>query len=115
MGAIYEVTSIIMSKLIDQKIYAVVRRIPKGRVATYGQIARLAGIGNQPRRIGYALSILDSSNQDVPWHRVINAKGEVSGRWEPDAVRLQRELLLEEGIAFDRKSRVSLEKFQWKR
>jgi len=62
-----------MSSAYD-RIYAVIKRIPRGRVATYGQIARLAGLGGQARQVGYALSALPEGN-DVPWQRVINAKG----------------------------------------
>jgi len=96
---------------IYQKIYSVVRKIPRGRVATYGQVAKIAGVGNQPRRVGYALGILEED--DVPWHRVVNAKGEISPRWDPDAPDRQKSLLLEEGIEFD-KGRIELAKFQWK-
>jgi len=60
-------------------ILAVVRRIPRGRVATYGQIAALAGLARQPRLVGYALHALPTSTA-VPWHRVINARGMVSIR-----------------------------------
>ena len=52
---------------VYQAIYKVIQQIPKGKVVTYGQIARLAGIANQPRRVGYALSI--SGNKNLPWHR----------------------------------------------
>ena len=93
-------------------IYIVVSRIPRGRVATYGQIAELAGIPGQPRRIGYALSAL-SRDSGVPWHRVINAKGEISNRSTPGAEKLQRKLLKQEGVIFGRDARVSLERFQW--
>jgi O-6-methylguanine DNA methyltransferase len=60
-----------------ERIYDVVRRIPKGRVATYGQVAALAGLPRHARQVGYALHVLPESSK-VPWHRVINAKGEVS-------------------------------------
>jgi methylated-DNA-protein-cysteine methyltransferase-like protein len=95
---------------VYQKIYSVVRRIPKGKVATYGQVARLAGIPNQPRRVGYALGICDG---DLPWQRVVNAKGEVSPRWDPDAPDRQKSLLLDEGVQFE-KGRIVLERYQWK-
>jgi methylated-DNA-protein-cysteine methyltransferase-like protein len=93
-------------------IYAVIQRIPRGRVATYGQIAELAGIAGQPRRIGYALSAL-TRESDVPWHRVLNAKGEISLR-EGDGFSLQRKMLEQEGIVFDKSARVSLDRFQWR-
>ncbi len=62
-----------------QRIYAVVRRVPKGQVATYGQVAALAGLPGNARLVGYAMHALPSHTK-VPWHRVINAKGEVSVR-----------------------------------
>ena len=65
-----------------QRIYAVVRRIPRGRVASYGQIAELAGIPRHARQVGYALHHL-SSDSDVPWQRVLNAAGEVAKRAYP--------------------------------
>ena len=96
-----------------EQIYNVVRRIPHGRVATYGQIAELAGLPRQPRMVGYALSAL-SEYLSIPWHRVINAKGEVSVRSEPDFDQFQRTLLEDEGIEFDAKNRISLTRFRWK-
>ena len=93
-------------------IFSVVSRIPRGRVATYGQIADLAGISGQPRRVGYALSALPK-NSGVPWHRVINAKGEISLRSKSGPEALQRKLLKQEGVIFSRDGRISLDRFQW--
>ena len=97
-----------------QKIYAVVRRIPRGRVATYGQIADLAGLEGHARQVGYALHALPSGT-GVPWHRVINARGEISARSGSDWGELQRLLLEAEGIVFDRDDRVSLKRFRWRK
>jgi len=94
-------------------IYDVVRRIPRGRVATYGQIADLAGISGQPRRVGYALSALPEDSA-VPWHRVVNSKGAISTRSNRSVERLQRRLLEREGVVFGRDAKVSLERYQWK-
>src|SRR5262249_15606507 len=94
-------------------IYQVVRRIPRGRVATYGQVARLAGIGPHARQVGYALSSLPEASS-VPWHRVINAQGEISGRSEPGFETRQRALLPKEGVRFDAQARISLAQFRWK-
>ena len=94
-------------------ILAVVRRIPHGRVATYGQIAVLAGLPRQPRLVGYALHALPSSTT-VPWHRVINASGMVSIRSDGTASLSQRLLLEREGIDFDGRGRVSLDRHQWR-
>ena len=95
------------------RIYAVVKRIPQGRVATYGQIASLAGISGHARLIGYALSALSPKN-DVPWHRVINAKGRVSMRSEPGWENGQRSLLEAEGVRFDAEGEVALSRFRWR-
>ena len=93
------------------KIYSLVKRVPRGRVATYGQIAELAGLG--ARQVGYALHSLPSDSR-VPWHRVINARGEVSPRSGGDSHELQRLLLEEEGVEFDLRGRVSLKEYGWK-
>jgi methylated-DNA-protein-cysteine methyltransferase-like protein len=96
-----------------KRILDVVRRIPRGRVATYGQIAILAGLARQPRLVGYALHALPSSTV-VPWHRVINARGMISTRADGAASLSQRLLLEREGVRFDGRGRVSLQKFQWR-
>ena len=99
-----------------ERIYATVKRIPRGRVATYGQIAALAGMPRQPRQVGYALHSMPDS-RSIPWHRVINARGEVSTRSsgsEPGSEVTQRLLLEREGVEFDAASRVSLLRFGWR-
>lgn len=96
-----------------RRIYAVVRRIPKGRVATYGQIAELAGLAGHARQVGYALHATPD-DVAIPWHRVINAKGEVSLRRMPGCDGYQRALLEDEGVVFDLRGRVSLGRFGWK-
>ena len=95
-----------------ERIYAVVRRIPRGRVATYGQVATLAGMAGQARQVGYALHALPHDS-DVPWHRVLNARGEVSRRAEPGAETLQRVLLEKEGVRFDGRGRLDLAVYRW--
>jgi methylated-DNA-protein-cysteine methyltransferase related protein len=102
-----------MSKRLSAhtSILAVVRRIPAGRVATYGQIAKLAGLARQPRLAGYALR---HAPDDVPWHRVINAQGRISLRAQSDSVRRQRKLLEAEGVRFDPNERIDLRRFQWR-
>ena len=96
------------------RIYAVVRRIPPGRVATYGQVATLAGVAGQARLVGYALNALPDGTP-LPWHRVINAQGRVSARaGEPGGSVLQRLRLEREGVEFDARGRVSLERFGWR-
>ena len=93
------------------RIYAAVRRIPRGRVATYGSVARAAGLPGHARQVGYALAALEV-DADVPWHRVVNARGEISPRSSDRTVeRLQRTLLEAEGIRFDPKGRIDLGRF----
>ncbi len=103
--------------MIYARIYKVVRRIPKGRVATYGQVASLAGLGGHARQVGYALSALfeeDPRHKGVPWHRVINARGEIRLREEPGGNLVQRRALEAEGVQFSASGRVSLERYRWR-
>jgi methylated-DNA-protein-cysteine methyltransferase-like protein len=82
-----------------EAIWNTVRLIPKGKVATYGQIARLAGLTGQARLVGYALHAVPSGLQ-IPWHRIVNAKGAISLPKRTGAYRRQKERLLKEGIMF---------------
>ncbi len=93
------------------RIYRVVRKIPAGKVATYGQVAKLAGLAGHARQVGYALHALPDEH-DVPWHRVVNAKGEISARSVPGSEPLQRDLLEDEGVVFVG-PRVDLKRFGW--
>lgn len=95
------------------RIYAVVRRIPRGRVATYGQIAELAGLPGHARQVGYALHALPDGTA-VPWHRVLNARGALSLRRSPGGEIAQRLLLEREGVRFDAGGRVALERIRWR-
>jgi methylated-DNA-protein-cysteine methyltransferase-like protein len=95
-----------------RRIYAVVQRIPRGRIATYGQIAQLAGLGGHARQVGYALHSLDAGDR-IPWHRVLNAQGRVSLRAEPGGDRVQRALLEREGVRFDAGGRADLARYGW--
>jgi methylated-DNA-protein-cysteine methyltransferase-like protein len=96
-----------------ERIYDVVRRVPRGRVVTYGQVAAMAGFPGQARQVGYALHALDEGS-DVPWHRVVNAAGKISlGDARGGAGRLQRALLEAEGIAFDARGRIALDTLRW--
>ena len=95
-------------------IYRVVRRIPAGRVATYGQVAALAGFATGARLVGYALHALPA-NTAVPWHRVVNAHGAISLlRASPTGGIEQRIRLAREGVAFDARGRVVLERCGWR-
>lgn len=96
-----------------EAIFAVIRRIPSGWVATYGQVATMAGLPRRARLVGRVLQRLDPAIK-IPWHRVVNAKGEVSyspSRNGGDA--LQRRLLEKEGLRFDRRDRLDLERCRW--
>lgn len=95
-----------------QQIYDLVRRIPAGRVATYGQIASLAGLAGHARQVGYALHALPERTT-VPWHRVVNAAGGISRRAVPGAELTQRQLLAREGVRFDARGRVQLSRVRW--
>lgn len=101
------------SKVTYERIYDVISDIPRGRVATYGQIAELSGIAGQARRIGYALSALPQGSP-VPWHRVINASGGISARSRSNAAKLQRRLLEAEGVMFGKDARINLVRFRWR-
>ncbi|MGD1951626.1 MAG: MGMT family protein [Leptolyngbyaceae cyanobacterium] len=93
-------------------IYAVVRQIPVGKVATYGQVAELAGLIGKPRVVGYALYKV-APEDDIPWQRVINAKGEIStSAFRDGSDDLQRVLLEDEGIEFEG-NKINLSKYRW--
>lgn len=101
--------------LTYERIYAIVRHIPPGQVATYGQVAELAGLVGKPRLVGYALYRVDMTTSDVPWQRVINAKGEVSeSPLRHGTDYMQRALLEDEGIEFDARGRIDLGRYQWR-
>jgi methylated-DNA-protein-cysteine methyltransferase related protein len=96
-----------------RRFCAIIRRIPRGRVATYGQVAWLAGRPRHARQVGYALQA--STNDDsLPWQRVVNSKGEVSPRCHPFAVVQQRQMLEREGVVFGANDKIPMNRFQWK-
>jgi len=97
------------------RIYEIVRQIPIGQVATYGQVAELSNLAGKARVVGYALYRVDIKDLDIPWQRVVNAKGEVSLsplRFGTDY--LQRSLLEREGIIFSNTGKIDLRKYLWK-
>jgi len=99
----------------DAAVYALVRRIPRGRVATYGQVALLVGRPRAARAVGNALGRLGAARAKVvPWHRVLGAGGTVSRRGDGEA-ELQRRLLEREGVRFSRGGRVDLRLHAWRR
>jgi methylated-DNA-protein-cysteine methyltransferase-like protein len=99
-----------LSKPVYQRILALVRQIPQGQVATYGQIAWYEGHAT-PRMVGYAMAGLPHDT-DIPWQRVINSQGGISPRGGDGALH-QRERLLAEGIEFDDEGRVSFARYGW--
>ncbi len=106
---------VIQSANAYAKIYAVVRQIPRGKVATYGQVAALAGLAGKPRVVGYALFRVAEPEPEIPWQRVVNAKGEVSYaivRNGSDYV--QRALLEDEGIEFKPNGKIDLAVYLWR-
>ena len=100
-----------------QAYYLVIRRIPRGKIATYAQIALLAGNPRAARHVGYALAALRGARHAVPWQRVL---GKRSARWavisirDPMGAGAQRDLLQREGVTVDEAGRVSLEEFGWR-
>jgi methylated-DNA-protein-cysteine methyltransferase-like protein len=94
------------------RICSVVAKVPKGRVATYGQIAALAGLPGAARQVGYALHARAEARA-LPWQRIINARGEISLPQEFGMGSVQRQLLEQEGIVFDERGRISLRRYQW--
>jgi len=88
-----------------------IKAIPRGKVATYGQIAYMTGLHPSVRRVVWILHSC-SEKEDLPWHRVVNRKGEIS--LKPGAgYEKQKELLKQEGIIFDVKDRIDLDRFLW--
>ena len=100
-------------KPLYERIYAMVRRIPPGRVTTYGRIAMLVG-GCTARMVGYAMAALKRGTApDVPWQRVINAKGKISVHGDGIGNAMQQVILEQEGVVFDADGRVDFERFGW--
>lgn len=96
---------------LEERIYQVVRQIPAGQVATYGQIALVAG-ANSARRVGRAMAVLPAGS-DVPWHRVINSQGKISTRRHGGPDPEQKRRLRIEGVRLDRQGRVDLPAVAW--
>ena len=101
-----------MHKTYYQQIYAIVRQIPPGKVASYGQIAALVDRCTA-RMVGYAMHAIGPEDADVPWQRVINSQGRISSHGDGIGTNLQRELLEEEGVIFDSTGRTDLKCFGW--
>lgn len=99
---------------VFEHIYRIVLKIPRGRVMTYGQIARLMDDRYSPRLVGWAMHAVPQDGRNIPWHRVINSKGSIStGRIIIQEPQLQRYLLEAEGVDFDARGRCDLSVYQW--
>ena len=96
-----------------EKIYEVVRNIPKGKVATYGQVAILAGNPRWARVVGYALHV-NPDTSTIPCHRVVNREGKVASGFAFGGEGVQRQLLEAEGVVFEIDGRIDLEKYCFK-
>ncbi len=94
--------------------YRIIRQIPAGLVATYGQIASLSGFPRHARLVGHALRRLPAGDADVPWHRVVNSQGRISPRGMDGSDDLQRRLLESEGVQFDDAGRIDMRQRQWR-
>jgi methylated-DNA-protein-cysteine methyltransferase-like protein len=94
-------------------IYSIVKKIPPGKVATYGQIARISGNPRRSRVVGYALHVNPEPGA-IPCHRVLNRFGEVSPAFVFGGSDIQRGLLEAEGVEFGKDGRVDLDKYQWR-
>ncbi|MGD2206932.1 MAG: MGMT family protein [Anaerolineae bacterium] len=101
-----------MTDSFFEQVYKVARRIPPGKVATYGQIARILGVPHAARTVGWAMRAIPEGS-DVPWQRVINSRGFISLGAGEGGAELQRVLLEEEGVVFDAQSRVDLKIYGW--
>lgn len=95
------------------RVAALVRRVPRGRVVSYGGVAAILGSPRAARGVGQALHTL-GAEADLPWWRVINRNGEISIKGDPVLAALQRRLLEEEGVVFDAGGRVDWTRFGWR-
>jgi methylated-DNA-protein-cysteine methyltransferase-like protein len=100
-----------MSSFFEQ-VYELVRRVPPGKVISYGAIARMLGRPRAARTVGWALHSLPKGS-DVPWHRVINSQGHIPTRGREHSAALQQALLETEGIEFDERGTVDWDRFGW--
>lgn len=98
----------------NQLVYALVSHIPPGHVLNYGRVAALLDVPHGARAVGWALSALKGQQHDVPWHRVVNAKGRISIKGSPAGATEQRARLEAEGIEFDERGYLSLENHLWR-
>ncbi len=111
-GSLFHNGGVASGTRFSEQVYAIVRSVPAGRAITYGAVARALGAPTRAREVGWALASLPDEH-DVPAHRVVNAEGALSGGWAFGAPEVQRALLEAEGVQFDSRGRVDLERFLW--
>jgi methylated-DNA-protein-cysteine methyltransferase-like protein len=95
-----------------ERVYEVVRQVPEGKVVSYGQVAAMLGAPHAARTVGWALHALPADS-DVPWHRVINARGRISTSCQEHDASVQQQMLEAEGVVFDARGYVNLKRFRW--
>lgn len=99
-----------------EQVYAVVRRIPRGKVTSYGRVAEMLGAPNAARAVGYALRALKDKGDDyanVPWQRVVNSQGRISIVNREHGAQRQAELLRAEGVEVSKQLRIDLDIYLW--
>ncbi|MDI7209644.1 MGMT family protein [Leptospira santarosai] len=97
-----------------KEVYALVKKVPKGKVTSYGRIAALLGKPRAARAVGYALNALSKGQeQKIPWQRVINSQGKISFRGDTGRSILQKKMLEDEGIKFDSTESIDWKVFGW--
>ena len=94
----------------QERVFRIVRSIPRGRVMTYGQIAEILGDGYTPRTVGF---VMHASNDKTPWHRVVNAQGACSTRGIVLPHDKQQRMLEAEGVSFNKSGRCELQTYLW--
>ena len=107
------ITVRIVSKGFHERVYQTVRGVPAGFVTTYGDVATILGSPRVARHVGWALAALVDTETDVPWHRVINAKGRISFKGQTFRAEHQRQRLEREGIGFDEAGQIDLKRHRW--
>jgi len=100
-----------IEKTFTERVVEAIKRIPMGKVATYGLVAMIAGNPSGARQVVRVLTT-QWAKHDLPWHRVINSKGTISLTGE--GYRIQRQLLVKEGVEFDPSDKVDFKRFLWK-
>ena len=100
-----------MPKTFYQRVIAIIKSIPEGKVATYGQIATYAGNPRAARQVSFILHS-SSEKENLPWHRVINSKGSISLK-HGHGYELQKQMLKKEGITFKENDCIDLKRFLW--